>query len=81
MEEKKLSFEEMEDMLGNELREVDGRKFWKTILLEQMTSSDELEYNLTKSDLENIVENLMDNDYMWQIIDNAIAEELENYRK
>lgn len=81
MEEKKLSFEEMEDMLGNELREVDGRKFWKTILLEQMTSSDELEYNLTKSDLENIVENLMDNDYMWQEIDNALGEELENFRK
>lgn len=81
MEEKKLSYEEMEEMLENELKEVDGRKFWKTLLIEQIINNDEIEYNLTKSELDNAVENLMANDYMWQEIDNALGEELENFRK
>ena len=81
MEEKKLSYEEMEEMLENELKEVDGRKFWKTLLIEQIINNDETEYNLTKSELDNAVENLMANDYMWQEIDNALGEELENFRK
>lgn len=81
MEEKKLSYEKMEEMLENELKEVDGRKFWKTLLIEQIINNDETEYNLTESELDNAVENLMANDYMWQEIDNALAEELENLRK
>lgn len=81
MEEEKLSYEEMEDMLENELKEVDGRKFWKTLLIEQIINNDEIEYNLTKSELDNAVENLMANDYMWQEIDIALGEELENFRK
>lgn len=81
MEEKKLSYEEIEEMLENELKEVDGRKFWKTLLIEQIINNDETEYNLTESELDNAVENLMANDYMWQEIDNALGEELENFRK
>lgn len=81
MEEKKLSYEKMEEMLENELKEVDARKFWKTLLIEQIINNDETEYNLTESELDNAVENLMNNDIMWQEIDNALAEELENYRK
>ena len=81
MEEKKLSYEEMEEMLENELKEVDGRKFWKTLLIEQIINNDEIKYNLTESELDNAVENLMANDYMWQEIDNALGEELENFRK
>lgn len=81
MEEKKLSYEEMEEMLENELKEVDGRKFWKTLLIEQIINNDETEYNLTESELDNAVKNLMANDYMWQEIDNALGEELANFRK
>lgn len=81
MEEKKLSYEKMEEMLENELKEVDARKFWKTLLIEQIINNDETEYNLTESELDNAVENLMNNDVMWQEIDNALAEELENLRK
>lgn len=81
MEEKKLSYEEMENILENELKEVDGRKFWKTLLIEQIINNDETEYNLTESELDNAVENLMANDYMWQEIDIALGEELENFRK
>ena len=81
MEEKKLSYEKMEEMLENELKEVDGRKFWKTLLIEQIINNDETEYNLTESELDNAVENLMANDYMWQEIDNALGEELANFRK
>lgn len=81
MEEKKLSYEEMENILENELKEVDGRKFWKTLLIEQIINNDETEYNLTESELDNAVENLMANDYMWQEIDNALGEELANFRK
>lgn len=81
MEEKKLSYEEMEDMLENDLKNVDTRNFLKTLLLEQVIYNDEIEYNLTKSELDNAIENLMANDNMWQEIDYALAEELENFRK
>lgn len=81
MEEKKLSYEEMEEMLENELKEVDGRKFWKTLLIEQIINNDETEYNLTESELDNAIENLMANDYMWQEIDIALREELANFKK
>lgn len=81
MEEKKLSYEKMEEMLENELKEVDGKKFWKALLIEQIINNDETESNLTESELDNAVENLMNNDIMWQEIDNALVEELENLRK
>lgn len=77
---KKLSYENMENILENELKDVDGRKFWKTLLLEQIVN-DEVNYELTERDLNNAVENLMNNDIMWQEIDNALAEELENFRE
>lgn len=77
---KKLSYENMENILENELKDVDGRKFWKTLLLEQIVN-DEVNYELTESDLNNAVENLMNNDIMWQEIDNALAEELGNFRE
>ena len=77
---KKLSYENMENILENELKDVDGRKFWKTLLLEQIVNN-EVNYELTESDLNNAVENLMNNDIMWQEIDNALAEELENFRE
>ena len=77
---KKLSYEDMENILENELKDVDGRKFWKTLLLEQIVNN-EVNYELTERDLNNAVENLMNNDIMWQEIDNALAEELENFRK
>lgn len=81
MKEKNLSYEEMEEILENELKEVDGRKFWKTLLIEQIINNDETEYNLTESELNNAVENLMANDYMWQEIDIALGEELANFKK
>lgn len=77
---KKLSYEDMENILENELKDVDGRKFWKTLLLEQIVNN-EVNYKLTERDLNNAVENLMNNDIMWQEIDNALAEELENFRE
>lgn len=77
---KKLSYEDMENILENELKDVDGRKFWKTLLLEQIVNN-EVNYELTERDLNNAVENLMNNDIMWQEIDNALAEELENFRE
>lgn len=77
---KKLSYENMENILENELKDVDGRKFWKTLLLEQIVNN-EVNYKLTERDLNNAVENLMNNDIMWQEIDNALAEELENFRE
>lgn len=77
---KKLSYEDMENILENELKDVDGRKFWKTLLLEQIVN-DEVNYELTESDLNNAIENLMNNDIMWQEIDNALGEELENFRE
>lgn len=77
---KKLSYEDMENILENELKDVDGRKFWKTLLLEQIVNN-EVNYELTERDLDNAVENLMNNDIMWQEIDNALAEELENFRE
>ena len=77
---KKLSYEDMENILENELKDVDGRKFWKTLLLEQIVN-DEVNYELTESDLNNAIENLMNNDIMWQEIDNALAAELENFRE
>lgn len=77
---KKLSYEDMENILENELKDVDGRKFWKTLLLEQIVNN-EVNYELTERDLNNAVENLMNNDIMWQEIDNALGEELANFRK
>lgn len=77
---KKLSYEDMENILENELKDIDGRKFWKTLLLEQIVNN-EVNYKLTERDLNNAVENLMNNDIMWQEIDNALAEELENFRE
>ena len=77
---KNLSRQDLEKILNEDLQLVNGRDFFKTILIEQILNrcddKDNEEISITETQLENAVDNLMDNDTMWQEIDNAIAEEL-----
>lgn len=80
MEKEYLSYDELEKILDTDLINVNGYDFWKCILLEQILQ-EEKEYKVTKNDLDNMAKNLVNNDEMWQFIDNFINEELMNYRK
>lgn len=80
MEKEYLSYDELEKILDRDLINVNGYDFWKCILLEQILQ-EEKEYKVTKNDLDNMAKNLVNNDEMWQFIDNFINEELMNYRK
>lgn len=82
MEELKMKDEILnEDMIESEIDklQVCGRDFWKVTVLQTVENNNfnyEEQINVTMKQVDNIVENLLNNDYMWDIIDAEIRREL-----
>lgn len=76
-----MEYEEMEEMLENISKNVNGRDFWKVQVLDLILCDEDVYYNLTKQDLEKVVDRLMDNDYMWNTIYEEISSTISDYRE
>lgn len=77
---KKLSYEDIEE-LSNEQTITNGEEFWKYLVLEFLKNVDEFDYNITEKDIDNIVENIMGNDELWNTIDGVMVSELVKFKK
>lgn len=82
MEEKVMSYEELEKMY-NDLVITNGEDYWRLIILEHLINNFEercmYNSNITEEKINNMVYNIMENESLWDEIDyatnNAIEEE------
>lgn len=80
MEEKVMSYEELEKMY-NDLVITNGEDYWRLIILEHLINNfegkDIHNLDITEEKINNMVYNVMENDNLWQEIDYAIENAIE----
>lgn len=80
MEERIISYEELEKMY-NDLVITNGEDYWRLIILEHLINNfeerDIHNLNITEEKINNMVYNIMENDNLWQEIDYALENAIE----
>lgn len=80
MEERIISYEELEKMY-NDLVITNGEDYWRLIILEHLINNfeerDIHNLNITEEKINNMVYNIMENDNLWQEIDYAVENAIE----
>ena len=75
-----MNREELEE-LYNEFVIMNGNDYWKYVIIERLLMKEEEEIGITEEQIEEMADNIMFNDNLWQEIDyaveNAIEEETE----
>lgn len=75
-----MNIEELEDMY-NDLVVTNGQDYWKYIVLEHLINNfeerDIKSLNITEEKIENMVNHIMENDNLWQEIDYATEDAIE----
>ena len=84
MEERIISYEELEKMY-NDLVITNGEDYWRLIILEHLINNfeerDIHNLNITEEKINNMVYNIMENDNLWQEIDCALENAIEEVAK
>lgn len=74
-----MNMENLENMYNN-LELTNGEDFWKLVILEHLINFEEKNIeslNITEEKIDNMVSNIMANDGLWQEIDCAVADAIE----
>lgn len=74
-----MNMENLENMYNN-LEITNGEDFWKVVILEHLINFEEKNIeslNITEEKIDNMVSNIMANDGLWQEIDYAIENAIE----
>lgn len=75
-----MNIENLENMYDN-LTITNGEDFWKVIILEHLINNFEEKniesLNITEEKIDNMVKNIMGNDGLWQEIDYAVENAIE----
>jgi hypothetical protein len=74
-----MNMENLENMYNN-LEITNGEDFWKFVILEHLINFEEKNIeslNITEEKIDNMVSNIMANDNLWDEIDCAVADAIE----
>lgn len=74
-----MNMENLENMYNN-LEITNGEDFWKFVILEHLINFEEKNIeslNITEEKIDNMVKNIMENDGLWQEIDYAVENAIE----
>lgn len=74
-----MNMEKLENMYNN-LEITNGEDFWKFVILEHLINFEEKNIeslNITEEKIDNMVSNIMANDNLWDEIDCAVADAIE----
>lgn len=75
-----MNMENLENMYNN-LEITNGEDFWKFVILEHLINNFEEKniesLNITEEKIDNMVKNIMENDGLWQEIDYAVENAIE----
>ena len=80
MKERIINYKELEKMY-NDLVITNGEDYWRLIILEHLINNfeeiDIYNLNITEEKINNMVYNIMENDNLWQEIDYAVENAIE----
>lgn len=74
-----MNIENLENMYNN-LEITNGEDFWRFVILEHLVNFEEKNIeslNITEEKIDNMVSNIMANDNLWDEIDCAVADAIE----
>ena len=76
----KINLEELEEVY-NDFVITNGTEYWVYLLIETILNNSERFENKSFSmeEINNMAENIMNNDYLWQTIDLELWNELDNF--
>ena len=76
----KINLEELEEVY-NDFVITNGTEYWVYLLIETIINNSERFENKSFSmeEINNMAENIMNNDYLWQTIDLELWNELDNF--
>lgn len=80
--EKFLNAEEINNLYEKIMEEekIDGNSYWKALILGTIINC-EIEVNVTEQDFEDMANEILNDDILWQEIDNTVMDIVEKYRE
>ena len=77
---KKLNYEEIKE-LNNKMQDIKN-EYWKSIVvgfIENVMEIGDYNYNISENDIEKIANEILQNNVIWEVIDEHISQELWKY--
>lgn len=77
---KKLNYKEIKE-LNNKMRDIKD-EYWKSIVvgfIENVMEVGDYDYNISENEIEEIANEILQNNVIWEVIDEHISQELEQY--
>lgn len=78
--EKFLNVEEIDNLYDKITKKVNGSDYWKSIILETIINCG-INVNVTEQDFEDMTNEILNDDNLWQEIDNTVMDIVEKYRE
>lgn len=80
--EKFLNAEEINNLYEKIMEEekIDGNSYWKALILGTIINCG-IEVNVTEQDFEDMANEILNNDNLWQEIDNAVIDIIKKYEE
>lgn len=80
--EKFLNVEEINNLYEKIMEEekIDGNSYWKALILGTIINCG-IEVNVTEQDFEDMANEILNDDNLWQEIDNTVMDIVEKYRE
>ena len=80
--EKFLNAEEINNLYEKIMEEekIDGNSYWKALILGTIINCG-IEVNVTEQDFEDMANEILNDDILWQEIDNTVMDIVEKYRE
>lgn len=77
-----LNVEEINNLYEKIMEEekIDGNSYWKALILGTIINCG-IEVNVTEQDFEDMANEILNDDILWQEIDNTVMDIVEKYRE
>ena len=75
-----LNVEEIDNLYDKITKKVNGSDYWKSIILETIINCG-IDVNVTEQDFEDMANEILNDDILWQEIDNAVIDIIKKYEE
>lgn len=75
-----LNVEEIDNLYDKITKKVNGSDYWKSIILETIINCG-INVNVTEQDFEDMASEILNDDNLWQEIDNAVIDIIKKYEE
>ena len=75
-----LNVEEIDNLYDKITKKVNGSDYWKSMILETIINCG-INVNVTEQDFEDMASEILNDDNLWQEIDNAVIDIIKKYEE